>query len=66
MHLCRIPKIELLNSISSNDDLYKSKGKLQHSFFIASPNVLSFSQLQGDSFPSQTIISHHSSQNVQQ
>lgn len=66
MHLCSIPKPELLSSITSNDDFHKSKGKLQYSFFVASLNVLSFSQWQGDSFPSQTIISHYLSQNIQQ
>lgn len=39
MHLCSFPKTEPLHGITCNEDLHKSKGKLQGSFFLASPNM---------------------------
>lgn len=64
LRLCHQP----LCGITCNDNLHKNKSELQHLFFLASSNMFfTFSKLpKGNSFLSQTIISHHSSPNVQQ
>ena len=55
MQLHHIPKTESLHGITCNDDLHKGKGKLQHFFFLASPNTfLAFSNCREIFFPSST------------